>query len=154
MWELTLGSPPPITLLRNMPICSLPTWNLHTICANLLTLFWKHLEMDRLSLSLLLLVWCTCPVVLFMEQRKVSCTHPITLLSPWTIEDRLLRFFIFFLQTSGAINQLTRNLACEWAKDNIRVNGVAPWYIKTSLVEHVIFLTLRMNLISWISLPK
>ncbi|KAK6778813.1 hypothetical protein RDI58_025531 [Solanum bulbocastanum] len=26
----------------------------------------------------------------------------------------------------GAINQMTKNLACEWAKDNIRVNSVAP----------------------------
>ncbi|CAF2284212.1 unnamed protein product [Brassica napus] len=40
--------------------------------------------------------------------------------------------------TKGAINQLTRNLACEWAKDNIRVNAVAPWYIKTSMVEQVL----------------
>uniref|UniRef100_M1AHJ0 Short chain alcohol dehydrogenase n=1 Tax=Solanum tuberosum TaxID=4113 RepID=M1AHJ0_SOLTU len=37
--------------------------------------------------------------------------------------------------TKGAINQLTRNLAYEWAKDNIRVNAVAPWIIKTSLTE-------------------
>ncbi|MCD9642413.1 hypothetical protein HAX54_029220 [Datura stramonium] len=35
----------------------------------------------------------------------------------------------------GAMNQLTRSLACEWAKDNIRVNAVAPWVIKTSLIE-------------------
>ena len=34
---------------------------------------------------------------------------------------------------AGAMNQLTKNLACEWAKDNIRTNGVAPWYIKTPL---------------------
>ncbi|XP_009796888.1 tropinone reductase homolog At5g06060 [Nicotiana tabacum] len=40
--------------------------------------------------------------------------------------------------TKGALNQLTRNLACEWAKDSIRVNGVAPWYIRTSLVEHLL----------------
>ncbi|XP_020885347.1 tropinone reductase homolog At2g29260, chloroplastic isoform X1 [Arabidopsis lyrata subsp. lyrata] len=40
--------------------------------------------------------------------------------------------------TKGAINQLTRSLACEWAKDNIRVNAVAPWYIKTSMVEQVL----------------
>ncbi|GAB4860108.1 hypothetical protein Ancab_011586 [Ancistrocladus abbreviatus] len=40
--------------------------------------------------------------------------------------------------TKGAINQLTRNLACEWAKDNIRSNAVAPWYIKTSMVEKVL----------------
>jgi Tropinone reductase 1 len=39
--------------------------------------------------------------------------------------------------TKGAINQLTRNLACEWAKDNIRSNCVAPWVTKTSLVEEV-----------------
>ncbi|KAJ4842461.1 hypothetical protein Tsubulata_001815 [Turnera subulata] len=40
--------------------------------------------------------------------------------------------------TKGAINQLTKNLACEWAQDNIRVNAVAPWYIKTSMVEQVL----------------
>lgn len=40
--------------------------------------------------------------------------------------------------TKGAISQLTRNLACEWAKDNIRSNAVAPWYIKTSMVEKVL----------------
>lgn len=39
------------------------------------------------------------------------------------------------------MNQLTRNLACEWAKDGIRVNGVAPWFINTPLVEQVIFLS-------------
>ncbi|XP_024971632.1 tropinone reductase homolog At5g06060-like [Cynara cardunculus var. scolymus] len=37
--------------------------------------------------------------------------------------------------TKGAINQLTKNLACEWAVDNIRSNSVAPWVIKTSLIE-------------------
>ncbi|KAF2291725.1 hypothetical protein GH714_035340 [Hevea brasiliensis] len=40
--------------------------------------------------------------------------------------------------TKGAINQLTKNLACEWAKDNIRSNAVAPWYIKTSMVEQIL----------------
>ncbi|KAF3454645.1 hypothetical protein FNV43_RR05093 [Rhamnella rubrinervis] len=40
--------------------------------------------------------------------------------------------------TKGAINQLTRNLACEWSKDNIRSNAVAPWYIKTSMAEQVL----------------
>ncbi|KAF8010760.1 hypothetical protein BT93_J1414 [Corymbia citriodora subsp. variegata] len=35
--------------------------------------------------------------------------------------------------TKGAMNQLTKNLACEWAKDNIRSNSVAPYFIQTPL---------------------
>ncbi|KAJ4724424.1 putative Tropinone reductase [Melia azedarach] len=40
--------------------------------------------------------------------------------------------------TKGAMNQLAKNLACEWAKDNVRVNSVAPWFIRTSLTEAVL----------------
>ncbi|XP_059310689.1 tropinone reductase homolog [Lycium ferocissimum] len=36
---------------------------------------------------------------------------------------------------ASAINQVTRSLACEWAKDNIRVNAVAPWIINTPMIE-------------------
>ncbi|XP_048325672.2 tropinone reductase homolog At5g06060 isoform X1 [Ziziphus jujuba] len=43
-----------------------------------------------------------------------------------------------YAATKGAINQLNSYLACEWAKDNIRCNCVAPWYTKTSLVEHLL----------------
>lgn len=37
--------------------------------------------------------------------------------------------------TKAALMQLTRNLACEWAADGIRVNSVAPWYIRTQRTE-------------------
>lgn len=38
-----------------------------------------------------------------------------------------------YAMTKAAITQLTRYLAVDWAKDNIRVNAVAPWYIRTPL---------------------
>ncbi|XP_019177316.1 PREDICTED: tropinone reductase homolog isoform X1 [Ipomoea nil] len=37
--------------------------------------------------------------------------------------------------SKGAINQLTKSLACEWAEDGIRVNGVAPWFVETPLYQ-------------------
>lgn len=40
--------------------------------------------------------------------------------------------------TKAALIQLTRNLAGEWAEYNIRVNAVAPWYIRTPLAEQVL----------------
>jgi Tropinone reductase 1 len=40
--------------------------------------------------------------------------------------------------TKAALIQLTKNLACEWARDQIRVNAVAPWYIWTPLSQPVL----------------
>jgi Tropinone reductase 1 len=40
--------------------------------------------------------------------------------------------------SKAALEQLTRNLAVEWADDNIRVNTVAPWYINTPLAQPVL----------------
>ncbi|KZV37869.1 tropinone reductase [Dorcoceras hygrometricum] len=40
-----------------------------------------------------------------------------------------------YAASKGAINQLTKNLACEWAKDNIRTNTVAPWGVRTTILK-------------------
>ncbi|KAK1298930.1 hypothetical protein QJS10_CPB14g00689 [Acorus calamus] len=42
-----------------------------------------------------------------------------------------------YAASKGAVNQLTKDLACEWAKDKIRVISVAPGFIKTLLSEPV-----------------
>ncbi len=36
-----------------------------------------------------------------------------------------------YAMAKAALHQMVRNLACEWAADGIRVNAVAPWYIRT-----------------------
>lgn len=33
---------------------------------------------------------------------------------------------------------MSYNLACEWAKDDIRVNVISPWYIETPLAQQVL----------------
>lgn len=40
--------------------------------------------------------------------------------------------------SKAGIIHFTKYLSVEWAKDNIRTNSVAPWYIRTSLTEPVL----------------
>lgn len=43
-----------------------------------------------------------------------------------------------YAMTKASMNQLTKNLTCEWSKDGIRVLSVAPGYIETPLAEKVL----------------
>ena len=43
-----------------------------------------------------------------------------------------------YAMSKAAMIQLTRTLAAEWGEDGIRVNSVAPWYIRTPLAAEVL----------------
>ena len=43
-----------------------------------------------------------------------------------------------YAMSKAAMVQLSKNLACEWAHFNIRVNTIAPWYIETPLAQPVL----------------
>jgi Tropinone reductase 1 len=43
-----------------------------------------------------------------------------------------------YAMTKAAVAHMTRGLAAEWAQDRIRVNAIAPWYIRTPLAEPVL----------------
>ena len=49
---------------------------------------------------------------------------------------------VVYAMTKSAMNMLTKYLACEWAKDGVRVNAVAPWYINTPLAKQVLAVSL------------
>ncbi|XP_027927352.1 tropinone reductase homolog At5g06060-like [Vigna unguiculata] len=50
---------------------------------------------------------------------------------------KALPYISAYASSKGAMNQFTKNVALEWAKDNIRANCVAPGCIKTALSDSV-----------------
>ncbi|KAK7339698.1 hypothetical protein VNO77_20379 [Canavalia gladiata] len=49
---------------------------------------------------------------------------------------KVLPFCSIYGASKGAMNQFTKNVALEWAKDNIRANAVAPGPVMTLLLEN------------------
>ncbi len=50
-----------------------------------------------------------------------------------------------YAMTKAALTQLTRNLSVEWAEDQIRVNCIAPGFIRTPLTEPLLASESFMN---------
>jgi gluconate 5-dehydrogenase len=52
-------------------------------------------------------------------------------------EYALPRSYLGYCATKAAVNMITRQLACEWAKFNVLVNAIAPTVIETPLTAHL-----------------
>ena len=50
----------------------------------------------------------------------------------------LPRNYVGYCTSKGAVDILTRTLACEWAKFNVLVNAIAPTVIETPLTAHIL----------------
>lgn len=51
---------------------------------------------------------------------------------------RILGTGVPYAMTKAAVTQMSAGLASEWARDGIRVNAIAPWYIRTPLAKPVL----------------
>ncbi|KIL44155.1 SDR family NAD(P)-dependent oxidoreductase [Jeotgalibacillus soli] len=49
-----------------------------------------------------------------------------------------LRTGVAYAASKAALIQMTKVLALEWGKDNIRVNSIGPWYFETPLTEQLL----------------
>eukprot|EP00892_Ulva_mutabilis_P005702 jgi/Ulvmu1/3503/UM162_0010.1 len=49
-----------------------------------------------------------------------------------------LKSGVVYAMSKASLNQLAKNLTCEWAGQGIRVNSVAPWYTATPLANVVL----------------
>lgn len=46
--------------------------------------------------------------------------------------------YLGYCAANGAINMITKQLACEWGEHGINVNAIAPTVIETPLTEHLV----------------
>lgn len=68
-----------------------------------------------------------------IKQKKGSIVN-ISSISAYIVNEPQLQ--CSYNASKAAVSQLTKSLAFEWVKHNIRVNAIAPGYILTDLLKH------------------
>uniref|UniRef100_A0A7S2TIF0 Tropinone reductase n=1 Tax=Lotharella oceanica TaxID=641309 RepID=A0A7S2TIF0_9EUKA len=78
------------------------------------------------------------PMLLHSAKTNAPQTSSLTFVSSVAGGPSAMMSGTPYAATKASMNQFTRNLACEWGRDGIRVNAVAPWYTKTPLADAVL----------------
>jgi len=66
--------------------------------------------------------------------RSKGCVVNISSISGSTVDNT----GVVYHMNKAALEHMTRYLACEWAEAGVRVNAVAPWFIRTPLTEPIL----------------
>jgi len=66
--------------------------------------------------------------------RSRGCIVNISSISGTTVDNT----GVVYHMNKAALDHMTRYLACEWAEAGVRVNAVAPWFIRTPLTEPIL----------------
>lgn len=64
-------------------------------------------------------------------KKSKGCVVNVSSISGVTIDNT----GAVYAMSKAAMDQLTRYCACEWGEHGVRVNSVAPWFIRTALTE-------------------
>lgn len=75
-----------------------------------------------------------CRLVFPHLTRTKGCVVNISSISGQTSDNT----GVVYHMNKAAMDHMTRYLACEWAEAGVRVNAVAPWFIRTPLTEPIL----------------
>ena len=80
--------------------------------------------------------WLCCQAVGRVMLKQ--CSGKIINISSVSGRHGLPSGYAAYCPSKGAVDALTRTLACEWAKDNVLVNAIAPTFVETNLTRDVL----------------
>lgn len=99
------------------------------------TLAYTDEEYDAISSTNLKATYQTCQLA--HPLLKAAGQSSIVMISSVAGGPASVKSGTVYAMTKAGMDQLTKNLCCEWAADGIRVNSVKPWYTDTPLVQRI-----------------
>jgi len=95
---------------------------------------------DDATIEQLIALNLTAPLLLSRDLQPFLCAaRGASVIHVGSVAGQLaLPTGVAYAAAKAGLSQAARTLALEWARDQIRVNAIAPWYTRTPLVEPVL----------------